>query len=1257
MIKQNLIAHQLPLQGKHLIEASAGTGKTFNITRIYLRMLLERKLPVEKILVMTFTKDATEELRGRIDSFIRQALHHWQQLIVEDAYFSELATKIEEQEAKFLLKKALLFLDEAAIYTIHGFCKRVLSQHAFVSGLPFNAKMETDSKDVVLEACQDWYRTLSTNDKDAFLTLAEFWPEPSKFHQQFAKAIAHKGDIQLLSAEQIFTSFQAATSEALASLNSHTEFLTISLIESKKGAEKDKRVQELEQLKHWLAQIISSQEIMPPAVMPDAFIDGRRYARSKDKAQLVDIFTWVNQVKTQAKSLQKSLNKAKAYALVKKGIFVIRQQVKDKKRQLGMLDFDDLITTLADQLSNEQVISDSSNDKSERRLANLLFEQYPVALVDEFQDTDPQQFSILRSIYYHRQDAAIYMIGDPKQAIYGFRGGDVFAYLSARAECDYQWIMDTNWRSSVDMIQAYNRLFYGESLPDVKTLNSGIDSSDKVFGYDIDYIPVKASPVAIAEKSTRSNDFNDQYNALQFVHFSPVEDTQSGSKASIGTPVVKQSYRTEMANWCASEIARLLADETTKLNAQDIAILVRDGAEAQAIKNALQLCNLSAVFLSNRANLFDSEQTHQVFTILQGILFVENERLYTAALASDLLAYTPEKLHHLQSDEQAWQTLKFTFAGLRDEWLYKGFIGMALKLMHEHFHIVGENKDRIITNLMHLFELMQSASQRHRQPQELLHWLQAQMQTDSLENEAELRLESDDNLVKIVTQHGSKGLEYPVVFVPFPTRHKDPLRLGSRAISFIEYHDDDKNLCLSLDGEAQAKQAMANEAYAEAIRLLYVAITRAEKRCYLFTSAFDSYHNSPLGRTLAWTKGQDIPSALQSLVTENPDCIGVCYVTEHDEETVNTEQKQQVQALSAAKFTGKIERDWWLSSFSALSRNLRHGGVSTPDRDQDNAEFDLLVADNITRDEHLLRFQITKGAQTGNLLHDILEHTDFTAPDWAQSTKIPLLKYGELPDKYQQQDLEQWLQQILETPLNKSIKTASTDSSADLSEELSTDSPILTLSMIDNGQTLRESEFYFPMDATNSQNLVELLTRHRKNYRGKHHKHRVLLYKVNLPAYKKLKGMMHGFIDLVFCAEGKYYVCDYKSSHLGNSYHDYCQENLIENIEKNYYDLQYLIYSLALHRYLAQLVPNYQPSEHFGGIYYLYLRGMSNSPEHQGDGVFYRQITVDELNELDRLFIGEKNQGAQLEEQLDVSLDNQLASQNNTQVTSGVQDV
>jgi exodeoxyribonuclease V beta subunit len=409
---------------------------------------------------------------------------------------------------------------------------------------------------------------------------------------------------------------------------------------------------------------------------------------------------------------------------------------------------------------------------------------------------------------------------------------------------------------------------------------------------------------------------------------------------------------------------------------------------------------------------------------------------------------------------------------------------------------------------------------------------------------------------------------------------------------------------------------MANEAYAEAVRLLYVAVTRAERRCYIFTTDFDKAEHSPLGRALKWQSHQNIEESLLQLVNDEPNSISLVTIsTQANPSELIAEQAKlsEVSQLSGevTNFNGKIERDWWLSSFTALSRNLRHGGVSSPDRDN---SFEKLSGtehqSNTMQASSLLRFNLAKGAHTGNLLHDILEHTDFIEPDWLQAMNRPLQKYGELTTGYGSEDLQLWLEQALNSPL--------TNNASLLNSTLLTDNAQpFSLADLHKVKTLRESEFYYPMCSASTDKLTNLLSKHRNM-----HSKSTQQSNVRLPAYNQLKGMMHGFIDLIFEHDNKYYICDYKSSHLGNDFSDYNHQAMKDNIEKNHYDLQYLIYSLALHRYLSHSLENYDVNTHFGGAYYLYLRGMTDDEKHKGCGVYYREIHVEELEELDQLFLG-----------------------------------
>jgi len=1167
----------LPLYGCHLIEASAGTGKTYNITRIYLRLLLERKLDVKQILVMTFTRAATEELRGRIAQELRNALNNWEQFDSKDSFFVALNKRFTLQDVYPVLHNALLHLDEAAIFTIHSFCKRVLSQQAFSSGVAFNIQMEADTADIELEAVRDWYRCLSQQ-PDEYDILTRKWSDPESFRRAFKEVLSSNTAIEIKSPEVIRKEFIQRKMDCLAQLEDNQAIIFSQLVDTHN--KKDERAHEWSLLLQWLKDNdIDWSNAMPKQA--GQFFSGVRFAKKKPeiKQQLVDVFTPINRLKTEAATIARTIESAQSYYLAAQGFAVIREKIVVSKQQAKVMNYDDLINQLADSLTFEN------------HLAKKIREQYPVALVDEFQDTDPQQYSILNTVYQSHPETndgsendatALYMIGDPKQAIYAFRSGDVFTYLAARQSADKQWIMDTNWRSSTKMINGYNRLFYGAALN---------ETAADIFGFGIEYIPVKSA--GRADQSALSGVIDNA--AMQIIHFPFNEDYRSGKGKK---EEMKQDFCPVISAWCASEIHRLLSNEVhigeQSLQEQDIAVLVRDKTEAGYIQDALREAGYPSVYLSTHDNVFVSEEALELQRVLVSILELENDRAMVAGLSTRFIGCDTEQLFLLQEDELQWENYRERLFDLRETWFKRGFMAMALKLLHQNYRPNPNYHERSLTNSIQLLELLQQASQRHRQPEQLLDWFREQIENQGVESEAELRLESDANLIRIVTQHGSKGLEYPVVFIPFACRYKDPTRFASRNIDLFKYHERETlQLKYFVGQDKTITELYREEAWAESIRLLYVAITRAEHRCYICATPFANYHLSSLGQTLQLKSGDDLYQGLYNLLEPDNQAINIQQIHEMDFPVTRIEAIDSEEKLSAAFFNGRIERNWWLSSFSALTRNLRHGGISTPDRDQDEISVEVMPQ-LITKDD--IRFSLKKGAAAGNLLHDILEHTDFTQPHWQRSLERPLTRFSEALDQVQQRDLVSWMEDCLDTPLPDIQEYA-----ADVEENH------LKLNQLHWSHTLRESEFYFPMQQVKPHALGQLLARHRGKYTET----------ISLPGHQALQGMMHGFIDLVFQWQGRFYIADYKSTHLGYHLDCYDRKSLAKNIRDNYYDLQYLLYSLALHRYLKSRLPEYDPAQHFGGVYYFYLRGMSRNSD---TGIFYTDISSELLDELDRLF-------------------------------------
>ena len=1148
-----LIAHQLPLTGKHLIEASAGTGKTYNITRIYLRLLLETPLKVQNLLVMTFTRAATAELKGRLNQALNAALETWGQP-TQDPFFTHLYAQRPAAQAKARLREAVLHLDEAAIYTLHGFCKRALTDQAFVSGISFHADLEADTAALIEQAVEDWYR--HCQQRPDFAELYALWPTPQAFCKAWGHQIASHEQISapplpdLTSTWLTFASaWQATEAEAFAKLN----------IQSRRNPETKQAMQQIaEQLTLWAALPWNPDwlpELSARLNTKDLVGSEKKRTQQPELAQLCD-------------QLDRHQHALKAqWALA--GIEFARQAVQHSKQQRDQLDFNDLIQTLRARLDDPQTGPD---------LAASLSRQFPAALVDEFQDTDPDQYAILEALYGKAQQnqQLLCMIGDPKQAIYGFRGGDVFAYLAARQSADAHWVMDTNYRSAAGVIQGYNRLFHSAPLDQ--------PASSQVFGFDIAYHPVKAGKPQMGglQDPQPRGDFH-------WCLLPPLADFPGINSQQNGYTQAGQSV---LADWCAAEIQRLLNEarlDDRPLQPADIALLVRDRHEAARMQQSLRHYGLKAVYLSAQEGVFDSEEAQQLLIALRGILQPEKDRLLIAALATPWLGYDAEQLAAVQQDEQRWATAITQVSRLRQQWLKQGFMKMALTLCQTRLHPEPNRHDRCLTNAQHLITLLQQASQRHRQPEALIHWFEQTCEEAKNLKPSEhqqLRLESDGDLIRLVTLHGAKGLEYPVVFLPFISYGKDPSRQSS---TLVRYHDrDDYQAHRVLAPQSEQLAWAQEEDAAEAIRLLYVGATRAERRLYLLAAAFSQFKRSPLAHCCKASDFDQLCQQIQQQVDEGCALLQMIDQRPTAPNTPPADASSPASALSAARFERGIETDWFLSSFSALTRNLRHGGISLPDRDSVSAPNPLDALDITplpSRGLPALRFSLPRGTEAGNLLHDLLEQTQADSLDTQRITAQVSHRYLRLVRNLDRwpENLTQWLQEIYHTPLPSGT----------------------TLARLSAQDQLKETEFYFPMQGGTASALAQILQQHRQGS------------SVNLPVEGRLKGMMHGFIDLIYCHQGRYYLVDYKSTYLGETFADYHPDALEHNLRQNFYDLQALIYTLALHRYLRWRLPDYQPQQHLGGVEYLYLRGMH--PE-QTSGIYHRPVDHQALSALDALF-------------------------------------
>ncbi|MCO4837406.1 MAG: exodeoxyribonuclease V subunit beta [Oceanospirillaceae bacterium] len=1159
----NLDLVNLPLQGRHLIEASAGTGKTYSITRIYLRLLIEKQIPVEQILIMTYTRAATQELRGRIEESLRDAQGNWGKH--KDEFWQHLYQHTQAKQAKLLLHQALLNLDQAAIFTIHGFCGRALEQHAFASQTGLELVLEANTQDLAFTALQDWLRVAMHQPKLYSQLEQQGWHTPKGFWDAFSGALLSQTPVFCASADAWHHAWHTNKMQVRQSLLE----LEAQMIQATMSDPKTKqaRLPQWQGLLNWLGTFEFGEAQKDHL----ACLSGARLSKTPELKPVIKALS----VRINNESFKKNYAVyAQQCALgqdILVAVNVIRESYKKAKQKQQVMEFDDLVRRLC-----ECIIKPENT-----ALVDALRAAYPVALVDEFQDTDGHQYAILNRLYEPAGDTALFMIGDPKQAIYGFRGGDIHTYLHAAQATDYRWHMDTNWRSSHAMVAAYNRLFLTAH-------------EHNLLGHGIDYAAVKASAFATA---------NEDHN--------PKASGVALSYVWLPTQILTNERKYQhIANWCVGQVQTILQQGHFK--ACDIALLVRGASEAQALQKALQKAQLQSVYISDRSSVYKSEQAIELLRLLNGILHCEDQRQLVRAASTHLWGGTVSLLDKLSCSDRYLIEVRSQMMQMRTLWLQQGAMVLIVRLLKQRAVPPAHNTERYLTNMVQLAELLQKASNQASCALLLVEWLQQQCDGDQADASAELRLESDAKLIQIVTQHGSKGLEYPVVFIPFASQAKDPLKRGKKkSVLFSYYHPKEQCQALMIGPDPLVNEQTTKAAYEESLRLLYVAITRAQYQCYIPVSDFQNSHLSPLGQVVfggcdeherpTW------PEALAPL-TDALDTQVLCVDEDQlqDFGPVDTGVRLiETQGLTTQEFTGHIDANNHLLSYSALVRKLSYGVLPQQSSVKDRGDGSTALVEpfeTITSDE--LRFTLAKGKNSGLLLHDILEQVDFAKPNWAHAMEVPLAKYHTMvgidaDDTDKRRRLQKWLEECLLAHLPPLAPP----------EDMGLQGQnACSLGQLLPHQTLRETEFYFPLQHAKQATLASILSSHRQGA------------PTALPTYPVLHGMMHGFIDLVFEHDGRFFVADYKSNHLGDNLENYNHQAMLVANQNHYYDLQYLIYSLALHRYLGQRVPNYTVQQHFGGVYYLYLRGMS---PYSDTGVFAQSITVDELNQLDQLFAGD----------------------------------
>lgn len=1215
----------LPLTGNRLIEASAGTGKTFTIAALYLRLVLghgkaqayQRPLTPPEILVVTFTEAATQELRDRIRLRLTEAAQAFRQAETDDDVLAALLADYADTQFAHCARRlelAAQWMDEAAISTIHGWCNRMLAEHAFASGSLFSQQLSTDLSALKLQAARDYWRSFYYKlPEQALAECLSYWQTPDELWQSVARLTSYY--LERMTTEDFsYAEPEVAIAQCQAERQAQLQQLTVQwqqwlpelarllndgiAAKAVNGRQLQQRYLDnwLQKLQSWLQAPSAELDLGTGwyRLSPDGIAECWKQQPAPDHPAFAGIVELQAALKNLPQPRQLLMQHAACW---------LAQRIQAGLSQQALMGFDDMLLRLHSALHGNQGAE----------LATLIREQYPVALIDEFQDTDPVQYQIFSAIYLANpakseqaapEDGqhALLLIGDPKQAIYAFRGADIYTYLKAKlATTGQHYTLDTNFRSDSRLVSAVNYIFaQAEARPGGAFLFRQEQTAS--FPDPLPFHPVNA-------KGTPWQLHINQQAAAALTAWLPEESSEK--------PPSRQAYLQLFAGGCASYITEILqqADndesffiaqngEKRRLKPSDIAVLVNNQTEAQAIRSQLAERQIRSVYLSDRESVFNSATATDLQLILSACAEPEQDSLLRSAIGCRTIGLSLVELDQLQQQELKWEQLCLQFKNYQLQWRRYGVLPMLRSLLFD-FAIPARLRrsadgERALTDLLHLAELLQQAAQQLDGEQALLRFLteHIQQQASGDSEQQKVRLESDAELVQVVTIHKSKGLEYPLVFLPFIC--------AARAVNAsqlpVSYRDEEGNLCFSYQPDEHILASAEQERLAEDIRKCYVALTRAKYACWLGLA--------PLAETSAISyllaSSGITPTAFASQVKESwAGCPAIRLETlPKASQSVYQAPYQPKLTLTARQITHIFREHWWIASYSALTRQLGESSIllqSGPERASDKLLPELYNESDVEPvaaqlQDPAIQYQFVAGPQAGTFLHGMLEWMG--QQGFAVIGQQPQLLTAELSKRCQlrgwQADcepLQQWLIQLLDSALSL--------------PEPSNAEP-LNLAGLASYQV--ELEFWLPCQQIDISQLDRLLQQHIWPGEAR---------PALLPG--QLNGMLKGFIDLVYCQQQRYVVCDYKSNRAGQCASAYNEDALRLIMLQKRYDLQAVLYCLALHRLLRSRLADYDYQRDIGGALHWFIRGLA-APQQ---GMVWLKPSLQLITTLDQLFRGE----------------------------------
>ncbi|WP_395375566.1 exodeoxyribonuclease V subunit beta [Marinicella sp. W31] len=1113
-----------PLQGSILIEANAGTGKTYTLALMYVRLILEQKLLPQQILVVTFTRAATHELKQRL----RQKLEHLKSLLEQsgsavdpiaadpiaiDPIDAALLNHIKDpNESLAHVKLALLSFDQCSIYTIHGFCEITLQKYQSQVNLPPMEALIADDAELRIDFIYRFWRQFAPQLDDwliAYLMAQHIHPQPSQHNKLIAsvqEVLSKPGFSEKTEADDV--GMLGELVQDIQALKEYWQLHRATVFDDLSS-----RV--------FAANTVLGKDLQRCFSAVDAFIENG--ARTTDTSSLG------------AQKIRKALSKTSQddvllpfhadldnllqrldevpVTVARLCVVFVRQELQKRKKQRGLYAYDDQISYVSYMLQNNA------------QLAHQLGQQYQALLVDEFQDTDQRQYQIFQSIHQHAPQHPFVMVGDPKQSIYGFRGADVFAYKTAKQAVEQRYQLTTNWRSSPALIEFING-FYAQHAQHGFT------------PFDLPWID--HNPSLAADKNHAA--INDSQLTGSVVYWE-VEDDR---------------YH----QWLVSELHRLLSGQvmlgSKPTQAHDIAILVHSNKLAENYYELLLKHQLPAVLWSDKS-IFSTSLAHAYYLLLEALQTGRVSRI-KALFLSDLMGLSMRDLLTLDMQE-----LSAVFMDYRQA-LEQQSLAEVLNQFYADFAVDQQlltrlDGERLLTDREHLHELLVEKQQQGLNVEALTQWLAAVMERPNHNEEGHRRrLESDQRSISIITIHKAKGLEFPIVFLP--ELHQMQMHAARQNLVVPVYQSGEARLIWQPDTEDQA--LYWQQSVSELLRLLYVAMTRAGQRLYMVNKIAANRKGERKPK-----KQQVIAGRLQSIMSDTALSVWI--------DTAFIEGCTPDNATIKESITEIIQLNELHRSLATSLHVHSYSEIHKSQAQQHTIKKLVLPVDTEAEPKGIFAFP--RGAIAGSCLHEIMEYIDISLPDSEQ-----LLIIDKLLQRYAFE--EKWsdmLLQHMQLLLNKPV--------------------IEDMTLATATGVLKEMDFLLPIDLIADSQIATWLTLDRGQ-------------PVEF-AHQAYDGFMTGSIDLFLCHQGRYYIVDYKSNHLGDDPSAYDDESMHAEVMAHDYDLQYLLYTVAAVRHVSQIQSDFDYDRDFGGVLYLFIRGINHE---NANGIYFRKPDTTLVTDMLRCF-------------------------------------